>query len=202
MGGRGSGRLFRWDAKRTTAGLRSIDIRKLKKWGSLQPGREGSLSWSRNGEKIASIGYRIEESRMILNYRHRPDGGEWEPIEQTIPFERTSCNYGGQRTWFLCPGCFRRVAVLYKPGKRFFCRHCLDLAYATQHERPPLRLLTKAQKIRERLGASLCTDEPIWEKPKGMHWKTFERMKNKADEASEQSWLTAARLFGTLDPFA
>ncbi|MCW5205510.1 hypothetical protein VU08_01060 [Desulfobulbus sp. F5] len=56
--------------------------------------------------------------------------------------------------------------------------------------------------IRERLGASLCTDESIWEKPKGMHWKTFERLKNKADEASEQSWLTAARLFGTLDPFA
>jgi hypothetical protein len=155
MGGRGSGRLFRWDAKRTTAGAHSIDIRKLKKWGSLQPGREGSLSWSRNGEKIASIGYRMEENRMILKYRHRPNGGEWEPVEQTIPFERPLCNYGGLQTWFLCPRCFKRVAVLYGPGKYFLCRHCLDLAYATQHERPPLRLLTKAQKIRERLGASL-----------------------------------------------
>ncbi len=202
MGGKGSGRHFRWNAKRTTESSHDIDIRRLKKWGSLEPGRTGTLSWISNGTKTGSVGYRIDEDRMILSFQHRPNGGEWEPVEQSINFDRTPCNYGGHRLWFLCPRCFRRVAVLYGPEKYFLCRDCLDLAYTTQQENLPMRLTFKAQKIRERLGASLCTSDPIWEKPKGMHWKTFHRLKKEAYEATEQTWCEASRLWGSdLDPF-
>ncbi len=41
------------------------------------------------------------------------------------------------------------------------------------------RMLEQAQKIRRRLGVSEVIVDPIfhWNKPKGMHWKTFERLR-------------------------
>ena len=106
MGGYGSGGWFRYYSKATTESQRRIDIRWLKKQGYLRAGSIGTLSWSRRGKQTGSIDYRMEENRMILNYRHRLREGEWESVEQNILFDRTSCNYGGFRTWFLCPHCW------------------------------------------------------------------------------------------------
>jgi hypothetical protein len=47
-------------------------------------------------------------------------------------------------------------------------------------------MLTKTQAIRMRLGGEPCGDFPP--KPKGMHWRTYWRLKQKADEAEDQSW--------------
>ncbi|MBU4186121.1 MAG: hypothetical protein KKI12_02950 [Proteobacteria bacterium] len=152
MGGRGSGNWCR-DSKSTTGSQHRIDMRWLKKQGYLRPGALGSLSWSRGDEQTGSIGFRMEQNRMILNYRHRPNGGEWEPIEQTISFDRTPCNYGGLRTWFQCPRCWKRVALLYGAGKYFFCRHCYNLTYGSQQESMPDRLMRKAMKIRATVGS-------------------------------------------------
>jgi len=52
--------------------------------------------------------------------------------------------------------------------------------------------MRKARKIRQELGASMNLLEPIWQKPKGMHWRTFERLRNKAVKAEEISWVEAA----------
>ena len=46
---------------------------------------------------------------------------------------RSSCHYGGERPWFLCPHCGRRVAILYG-GAVFACRTCYGLAYEVQRE--------------------------------------------------------------------
>ena len=105
-------------------------------------------------------------------------GGEWEEVKETVPLEWTPCNFGGGRPWFLCPGagCGQRVAVLYGPGRYFLCRHCYDLGYESQRENKMHRALRKAQKIRERLGGTANMTEPFPEKPKGMHWRTYERL--------------------------
>lgn len=196
MGGYGSGRWYSWGGKTTTESQHRIDIRWLKKQGYLRPGNVGSLSWSRGEEQTCSIGYRMEADRMILNYRHRPNGGEWEPVEQSISFDRTPCNYGGHRTWFLCPRCWRRVAVLYGAGKYFFCRHCHNLAYGSQQEGKVDRLLRKQRKIRQRLGASDDLFDSIWLKPKNMHQKTFDRLRKEADHANNLSWQIMGERFG------
>ncbi len=188
MGGSNSGSWYRWDKKATIESQHRLDIRWLKKHGYLKPGISGSLSWSCNGEQTGSIGFETTTRGIVLNYRHRPHGGDWEPVKQEILFDSTPCNYGGHRKWFLCPHCWKRVAILYGAGKYFLCRHCYNLTYSCQQETPPFRLLSKAQKIRERLGASTCTDDPIINKPKGMHWKTFNRLKQAAYRASNQSW--------------
>ena len=198
MGGLGSGSWYRWDSKTTTESQHRIDIRWLKRKGFLRPGNMGTLSWSRGGEKTGSIAFRIEDGHMILYYRHRPHSGNWEPVEQTVSFDHTPCNYGGQRKWFLCPRCWRRVALLYGAGKYFSCRHCYHLAYSSQQESRPDRLMRKARKIRARLGAGDDFMESILFKPKNMHQKTFDRLREEAEQASELSFMIMAQRLGII----
>lgn len=175
MGGPGSGTWYRWDNRTRAEDVRCVDIRYMHKHGLLRSLGSGTLSWSRNDVQTASIRFRIEEDRLVLNYRYRTHGNEWEDIEQPVLFDRTACNYGGERVWFLCPHCSRRVAVLYGAGAWFLCRHCYRLPYSSQQETYADRMRRKARKIRDSLGASNNLMEPVWEKPRGMHWRTFNK---------------------------
>jgi len=196
MGGRGSGNWYRWDSKKTTESQHRVDIRWMKKQGYLRKGCMGSLTWSCRGEKTGSIWYRVEKDEIVLNYRHKSSSGEWEPLEQALQIDRTPCNYGGYRVWFLCPHCGRRVLVLYGAGRYFICRQCYNLSYSSQQENEPDRLMRKARKIRARLGASNNLTEPILFKPKNMHQKTFDRLRKEADQANELSWLIMGQRLG------
>ena len=99
------------------------------------------------------------------------------------------CNYGGRRPWFQCPGmvngtrCGRRVAKLYQRGRYFRCRTCQKLAYSTQRETGTERLRERACRIRKRLGGPQNIFAPFPPKPKGMHWKTYIRLEEKAEKA-------------------
>jgi len=196
MGGLGSGSGSRWNVKATTGSQHRIDIRWLKKQGYLRPGTYGSLSWSRRDEQTGSINFRMEGNRIILNYQHRPHGGDWEPVKQIISFDRTPCNYGGHRTWFLCPRCWQRVALLYGAGKYFFCRHCYDLTYGSQQETRQDRFMRKARKIKRRLGMGDDLLQPVLFKPKSMHQKTFDRLRKEAKHAANLGWIIAGQRFG------
>ncbi|MBA2713411.1 MAG: hypothetical protein H0U55_07655 [Rubrobacteraceae bacterium] len=181
MGGVGSGNWYRFDKKTTTGECHSVDVRDLHREGLLKPGRWFSLRWSRAGRETGSIRGAVEGNgrpeRVLLFYRHRRgQGGEWEDVQEPVPLTWTACNFGGERPWFICPGagCGRRVANLYASGRYFLCRHCYDLVYESQREGGMYRALHKAQAIRERLGGTANMMEPFPEKPKGMHWKTYE----------------------------
>jgi hypothetical protein len=188
MGGYGSGDWYRCNSKATIESQYKIDIRLIKKQRYLHPGATGILSWGSRGEESGSIGFAVETDRLVLNYRNRQNGGEWENIKDEIFFTWTPCNYGGNRQWFLCPACNRRVAVVYG-GKYYRCRHCHNLTYSSQRESKPDRLIGKAQKIRVRLGVSRNLRVPILFKPKNMHQKTFDRLRREADDASNL-WCT------------
>ena len=114
----------------------------------------------------------------------------------------TRCHYGGQRPWFICPGvvngrvCGRRVAILYGAEWYFLCRRCYDLTYESQREDLPTRLISKAQKIRRRLGGSAGSVEPFPAKPKGMHWRTYDRLRWQAQEAD---WGSMACILAQLE---
>ena len=177
----GSGNWHRFDKKTTTGECHGVDVRYLHREGLLEPGRWFSLRWSRAGRETGSIRGAVEGSgrpeRVLLLYRHRSGpGGEWEDVHEPVTLDWSACNFGGARPWFVCPGdeCGRRVAILYSAGRYFLCRHCYDLSYESQREDKLQRALRRAQKIRERLGGSASLMDPFPEKPKGMHWRTYE----------------------------
>ena len=144
----------------------------------LVPGTIGSLRWSRGGRETGSIQIYAGVDSITLLYRVRSHGtDDWEDISEPVSLLRTRQPLGGERLWFACPGCGRRCLVLYG-GRRFRCRRCVGLPYASQHERRDDRLLTRAQDIRMRLGGSASLGEPFPEKPKGMHWKTYDRLRH------------------------
>jgi len=190
MGGPGSGGWYRWDKRTTTEEVKRIDIRHLKKHGLLSSGRR-TLSWNCGGESSGFIHYTMHPDCMILDYRFRRNGGEWEPVNQTIQFSETACNYGNTRKWFLCPHCNKRVAILYGADTLFLCRHCYKLPYGSQSEGHMERMSRKARKIRHKLDINSPIFDPdnltngIYFKPKHMHQKTFDRLRWKETIAQE-----------------
>jgi hypothetical protein len=150
------------------------------------------MSWTRNGERTASIGVRVHAESVTLIYTHSRWNSEPRAMKYAVNFERTPCYYGGERVWFRCSvrACGRRVAMLYCAGY-FVCRHCLQLAYESQREQPHYRALHKAQAIHEELGGTGITGDPVF-KPKGMHWRTDSRQMERLQKAESRAvppWL-------------
>jgi hypothetical protein len=141
------------------------------------------LRWSRAERETGSLRGAVEGSdkpeRVLLLYRHRSGpGNEWEDVHEPVALEWTACNFGGERPWFVCPGagCGRRMAILYGLGRYFLYRHCYDLIYESQRENAMYRALHRAQDIRRRLGGSANMTKQFPEKPREMHWKTYDRL--------------------------
>ena len=90
--------------------------------------------------------------------------------------------------------CGRRVTKLYSARRLFACRNCYRLTYASQQESALHRGLGKSQKIRMRLGESANMSEEFPDKPKGMHWRTYERLRWVHDVAEERSNISLTSL--------
>lgn len=138
--------------------LTSLDVNWLRRHG-LQPA-EGWLTlhdWLRNG------------------------------AEHRVRLTATPCPFGGQRAWFQCPACRRRVGKLYALGSGLRCRLCCGFKYASQGESAGDRALRRERKIRARLGGSADLTQPFPARPARMHWRTFLRLRQRASEAQAQS---------------
>ena len=102
MGGLGSGSYLRRNRRTTTEECKRLDIRWLNKTGALVARRTGSISWSSGDEPCGNIGYTTANDRMILNYKYQIHGDdEWKSMELLVMFNKTPCNFGGSRKWFL-----------------------------------------------------------------------------------------------------
>ncbi len=196
MGGFGSGRRGGNDC---TDDMRTLDVRKLQRQRLLTPGNSLSWAWSRNGETTATINLTVGADRVTLDYRQRERGGEWRPMNYPVRLDWTGCNFGGRRVWWQCPvaGCGRRVAVLFG-GTVFACRHCHHLAYRSQREADHDRASRWVDKLRDRLGWEPGIINGSGSKPKGMHWRTFERLKFEHDAHVTQTLIWIATKFGLL----
>ncbi len=188
MGGIGSGRRQQFGVN-TTDDYRSIDVRRFKREGLLSPGVSRHITWFRGDHVRGSIDVRSEQGRVILDYHHRERGGDWHDESYPVYLDTTPCHMGGERHWFLCPvrGCGRRAAILHG-GAIFACRHCYQLAYPSQREKPGERAARRADRIRDKLdwpGGILEGGD--WGKPKGMHWRTYERLCREHDALANRA---------------
>ena len=192
MGGYGSGR--RPVAMPTTDGVTALDVRLLARSGRLAPGAHAFRWPSVWGD--AGIAFTVDDDGDGLTLDYRIRDSLWDdprPVRQAVRLERTPCRFGGERPWFRCPRCDRRVALLSLWGDAFRCRACHGLAYGNTREAGWERARRRSAKVRARLG----DNEGRWwlwlPKPKGMRWRTYERLvaELRAAEAATEAGLAA-----------
>jgi len=181
MGGIGSGRGARFDSKMTVDRICRIDIRSWCRKGLLVPGTSFAGGWYQRAVGVSVIRVWVEYDRVMVSFGAHAKSGDC-----VVQLCTTPCNFGSGRLWFACPGCGRRAAVLYLAWGSFACRQCFDLAYPSQRESPGFRAATRASKIRRKLGSSGALQTPFPEKPKGMHWRTYERLRQQEAELTAQ----------------
>lgn len=197
MGGIGSGNRYRYGTKSTVDGRTSLDIRRWARESYLTPGRQFSWQWTWGDGSKSSINVRVESGWSIrLIYRCRFSGEQdWTDVDYSVSLVRTPCHLGGERVWFRCPGrgCGRCVAKLYSVGHYYVCRHCGNLAYGSQNEDVTFRALSRADRLRRKLDPKGYWDDGVPDKPKGMHWRTYERLARaviSADHVATRGWET------------
>lgn len=193
MGGQGSGSWYRYGHKGRLEQQLRIDIRYLKKNQMLKPGAY-TLSWNYGDEEAAARASLIVTRQKMIVACSWTDGetGEPQKMKWVIELSESPCRYGGSRKWFICPRCGYRLAVLVMTPPHVGCRHCLHLSYASQSENVSYRGLRRMDKIANRLERDEFFGEMLL-KPKGMHWKTYNRLVEEHDAADmrSMSWMIA-----------
>jgi hypothetical protein len=190
---------------RTCENFEPLDVRHLHRAKNLLHDHSFRWAWTRGRDNDASVIHVRTDSAlgsiMLTFHACNPGSDCQEAIVQRIPIVWTPCYLGGRRPWFACSGlgyepCGRRVAVLYWAGDLFACRHCYGLDYQSRHQSPSLRAISRAQKVRERLGASPDVFDPLPYRPKHMHRTTYRRLKRRAVRLSGKAVAEIQRSLG------
>jgi hypothetical protein len=184
---------MRSGSRYTTADYLRLSISRLRQDGMLRPGYVGPVCWAPHGTLTLVAAIEVEYDCIALRYSYQ---NRQDPMprqyEYGISLDRTPCNLGGMRAWFVCPGrrgdreCGRRVADLYG-GPVFACRHCYGLTYESQREDGSDRLARRADRIRKRMGWKAGIFNPNGSKPRGMHWATYARLMNRYEALTMQA---------------
>jgi hypothetical protein len=223
MGGFGSGR-YRWSSRDTVEDwrYRSFGIKDWVDRGLVQPGHAFTQIWlSKDRRPAASIDVHIstvspvnrhlavllsdrsavpDRLQAVLKYRAGRGREELRDIEEAVWLDTRPCGFKGQRLQLICPGCGCRIAELYPDGVHFRCRKCCGLGYRSQRKGREARGLEKAARIKQQLGGSGAYADPVPERPKGMHHRTYERLCNEAEKAElPYQWRVMTRLQGLLE---
>ena len=179
MGGLGSGRPTGSGQRLAVEDCRSLDVNCLRRHGVLTNGWSGGWHWRRNNKSVASISVIGGRERILLMYRCRLRGEDWEEVNEPIPIRWRACRFGGERPFFSCPGvvngkaCGRAVLKLYSASRFYFCRHCYRLTYSSRSEDSVDRALRRANRIRHKLGGEPGLASMFPNKPKGMWRRTY-----------------------------
>lgn len=171
---------YYWDKKEEANYLKKIEIWWLKKQGYLNGWKAATIKWTRGASgRESSVGIFVstmnEDEYLRIDYTQTDREGNKQDFDYKIPLTTTSCNYGGQRYWFICPWyangkyCGRRVGVLYLGGKHFACRHCYNLTYESRNENHSYRYnplfsslihITKIEKLEEQIKRRYYAGKP------------------------------------------
>lgn len=153
-----------------------LSLRLLQKEGFLHPNTTGMVEWSHTDFFVNFRLYTMDE--MVLSYSN--NFGE---VTQRLSLVYEVPPLGGRRYYWTCPQCQKRVYHLYYNGIHFACRVCCKLWYRCNLLGHRDRMQLKAQKIREKLGASPNVFEPLLMKPKLMKWDKFQELALKENTA-------------------
>jgi hypothetical protein len=184
--------------KRTTNQMHDLDIRRVHRAGNLTPGVYSGWSWKWLLGNVSSISLYAGGGGVTLSYSITNREGQRQEYRYRVGIEWTPCNYGGQRPWWTCPECGRRVAILFG-GRKYACRHCHDLTYKSTRTSPDFKHYARASKVRMRLGWGGGVASPMGDKPKGMHWKTYLRLLNELNGHGIKALGTTKKMLGQIN---
>ena len=108
-----------------------------------------------------------------------------------VDIEWTPAGFGGRRPWLVCPCCARHVIAVYRVRATWTCRRCGNLVDPGTRDNLLQRALRRARAARERLGPGREFPAPLslFAKPKGMRWRTYERLLKAAERADNRAVL-------------
>lgn len=141
-------------AKDTVEDSKALDVCKLSREGWLTPGKVCVMTWSRGDVVTGSTCFIAMDGCLRFRYTQTSRWtDERQDYDYIVRLERTPARFGGERVWFACPRCCKRVQKLYLPpgGGRFACRRCHDLAYDTQHQSRTHRAMDRFFRLADRL---------------------------------------------------
>jgi hypothetical protein len=170
-------------------GLQTVSIGQFRVGSDAQePAVEFSLRLDLSTDPSYRINYQVMRGVELL-----------EAVDIRGALLCTFPQYGGTRWWFGCPRCGARVRVLYLPpgSTRFACRSCHRLRYNCQVETIADRLQRKSRKLYRRAG-SQDGGGSFTRKPARMHWRTFNRLIDAAENAGWRSILAVPVMRGLL----
>jgi hypothetical protein len=176
---------------------------KLSRAGLLSVGRHSGWQWIGSDGTKTSIDIQGRRDQIILFYRFRSYGEDWQSVEHQVPIRWTPCRFGGERPWFVCDVsangiyCGRQVAKLYCAGRLFACRHCYRLGYAVQRGNPMDRAHHRLARLCRKLGSVYEGPDALPPaKPKWMRWRTYSRIAKQMEAGEEhldRVWLSDAQ---------
>ena len=117
----------------------------------------------------------VNDGHAILDYFERNSDSTRSYDQEKVGLASTATRFGGSRSWFICPECGRRCAILYALG-RFLCRKCHRLTYQCQKDDELQRLARRIDEIRGKLDGFMVLGEFFPERPYRMHHKRYRRM--------------------------
>lgn len=125
-------------------------------------------------------GFKISDQREGISGELMKDAFVITTMElsYSISVEKQNCHFGGFRYFFRCPNikCQKRMRKLYYHKGMFLCRNCWNIGYYSQRLSPSKRSMLMKDKIENTLKAM---GGSVYQKPKWMRWRTFERIKGK-----------------------
>ncbi len=182
-----------WKGGGTVEGTRSLDVLQLAQAGFLASAGLAYLQWTYPDGTRVIIEINSGPDHIVLRYRYKSYGRDWETVEQRVPIRWTPCRFGGKRPWFVCDVhadgayCGRKVAKLYGSSRLFACRHCYRLRYAVQRIGPLDQAHHNLARLHQRLSAHYeRPDLPSPPKPKWMRWRTYSRIACQIEEGRER----------------
>ena len=124
----------------------------------------------------------LYKDKLVLEYFNKQGNQDWEHIHDTIYFSTEPNNYGGNRLYFECPECSNRFRFLYHHWGCFICRQCSKLNYTIQQRSKGFdvslcrmrHILYHKLRVKENL-APIDMKSYIPDKPKGMHYNTYNK---------------------------
>jgi hypothetical protein len=161
--------------------------------GGVFSGRTGQRGGKPAVESLPRVAFvaRAAKARHGCDPRlalERPDLAEvsYGLSEWHVHIASTPLNFGGSRRWFVCPRCSSHRTALYVNGDALACRVCLGLRYSSQHETERDRLFRRAHKLRDQLGWGGGVGNADGCRPRGVHEKTYERLRTNLASIAEQ----------------